>query len=408
MLHLLLRPLKPKLGSPLRSISFAVLFSLIFLEVLAQATENYLKSAGRSTRVAPQSVLNILPSQLEVVGQICRNELRYHRISASLGWDIRPNGVSPLYLANTQGIRAPHDYTPEMGSGHRRFIIMGDSYTHGDEVEYGDTWGAKLADRTGSEVINLGVPGYGPDQALLRYGEFADTFEATDVLFGIMTENPYRLLNSFRPFINGRSNHPMSKPRFVLEGEGLRLIPPLLQSTVDYCHLATEKSGLLPELGAFDYRYQRYHPPRWIPWFATTRLLWETRALLKGDGVMVPPRRGEDKGPEYDMDGEGLQILTRLLGMARRVTATHGSRMVVVIFPGPEALKNHQKFGGWLHEPLTRWLKLKGFSYIDVGPGLVSQKECEILGVSHYAACANTLVATQIAQYYAQSFADAP
>ena len=50
---------------------------------------------------------------------------------------------------------------------------FGESFTYCEEVDVSDCWVAQLEHAwAGSEVLNFGVPGYGPDQAwLLAVGE---------------------------------------------------------------------------------------------------------------------------------------------------------------------------------------------------------------------------------------------
>ena len=52
-------------------------------------------------------------------------------------------------------------------------LAVGDSFTFGDGVDQESTWIAQLANLTSREIINLGVPGYGPQQytrIIERYG----------------------------------------------------------------------------------------------------------------------------------------------------------------------------------------------------------------------------------------------
>ena len=46
--------------------------------------------------------------------------------------------------------------------------MAGDSFTQGNEVSDQDTYPAELERILGVPTANLGVSGYGPDQALLR------------------------------------------------------------------------------------------------------------------------------------------------------------------------------------------------------------------------------------------------
>ena len=67
-------------------------------------------------------------------------------------------------------------------------------------------------------MLNFGIPGSDPGQALLRYRREGVQYHSSIVLIGAMSENISRMVNTFRPFYFSRSGIPFSKPRFALEG----------------------------------------------------------------------------------------------------------------------------------------------------------------------------------------------
>ena len=84
-----------------------------------------------------------------------------------LGWIRREN--SELSFPNGTTIS-----TDSLGSrripgvsGPATISSFGNSFTEGLEVDDGETWQAYIAKSTGRAVLNFGVSGYGPDQALL-------------------------------------------------------------------------------------------------------------------------------------------------------------------------------------------------------------------------------------------------
>lgn len=87
---------------------------------------------------------------------------------ARLGWTNRP-GVHVRTGVTSTVDDARHRVTRPPGQrGAGTIVLLGDSFTYGDEVADEETWAWKLAERSGREVINLGVLGYGLDQMLLR------------------------------------------------------------------------------------------------------------------------------------------------------------------------------------------------------------------------------------------------
>lgn len=92
-------------------------------------------------------------------------------------------------------------------------IVVGDSYTNGDEVSDGEAFPARLSQLLGVSVANHGVGGYDPTQSMLNLQEnFARYPRAKVVVMVIMYENLYRLLNSYRPVLYTASSDYTLKP----------------------------------------------------------------------------------------------------------------------------------------------------------------------------------------------------
>ena len=92
-------------------------------------------------------------------------------------------------------------------------VIVGDSYTRGDEIADNETYPARLAQLLEVSVANHGVGGYGPTQAVLNLRENIARYPHTRVVvLGIMYENLYRMMNSYRPVLYGKSSDYTVKP----------------------------------------------------------------------------------------------------------------------------------------------------------------------------------------------------
>src|SRR5690348_16745610 len=93
-----------------------------------------------------------------------------------LGWAPRPGARSAdgLQRVDAGGIRRDGETALAPPPGVLRVALFGDSFTFGDEVALGETWGAALergiaARGIEAEVLNFGVNAYGIDQAFLRW-----------------------------------------------------------------------------------------------------------------------------------------------------------------------------------------------------------------------------------------------
>jgi hypothetical protein len=143
---------------------------------------------------------------------------------AELGWTwIRP-GVAEAGL--DRATRGPAHYAQPKPAGTLRIACFGDSFTFCADVDDADAW-PRLVETShpGWEVPNLGVPGYGTDQALLRFRRFAKDLGADVVCIGLMLENIGRNVNRYRPLWHPTDAGCLAKPRFALEHGELRLVP---------------------------------------------------------------------------------------------------------------------------------------------------------------------------------------
>ena len=182
----------------------------------------------------------------------------YMMFDPELGWTIRPHGNRPQYKANSKGLRATREYDPVPPADRVRVAAFGDSFIHASGVPTGFTWEEKLEElEPGLEVINFGIPGSAPDQALLRYRREGIQYRPAVVLIGMMSENINRMVNTFRPFYFAKSGLPFSKPRFAVEGGELVLHENPIRSIDEYRALLEDPEAWLPRLGEHDYYYRR-------------------------------------------------------------------------------------------------------------------------------------------------------
>ncbi len=141
--------------------------------------------------------------------------------SPTLGWEPRPGlqnapgGHHWTVSTDAHGIRGLREYPIERTPDRHRILVLGDSYTFGIDVNDHETYAARLEqglERT--DVINLGVGGYGNDQMLLRFIESGIRYRPDVVLIGFASCDMTRNTIAFRDY---------GKPRFHATSGGLEL-----------------------------------------------------------------------------------------------------------------------------------------------------------------------------------------
>lgn len=135
------------------------------------------------------------------------------RVDPELGWRAAP-GLDEVLLAgarvstNSLGWRGKREVPLERTPGVRRIVAIGDSFTFGQCVDDHETFPARLEQRLpDTEVLNLGVMGYGHGQMLLRLERDGLPYRPDAVLLGFHVVDIPRNQLSFREY---------PKPRFRL------------------------------------------------------------------------------------------------------------------------------------------------------------------------------------------------
>lgn len=292
-------------------------------------------------------------------------ELPYVVPDPDLGWTIRPDGKTAdgLFASNGMGLRsAPTPVNVTKAPGVTRILLVGDSYTHGDEIPWPETWAAQLQSTLGEsyEVLNGGVGGYGTDQALLRGRRLGARLDPDVVVLGIYRQDLLRNLTLFRAVKHPWTHYPWSKPRFVLDGEGLRLVnSPVVPPT--------QVESTLTDWDAFPLRM---HDTLWCaplhedPWTYTSRI-WRYLASRR-----IHRERYEHRQALLTGRNEGVVVTARLAKRFRDETAESKARAVVLLLPGVEGVPGYHDGGHpplrWLHAELDRL----NVPYVDVGATL--------------------------------------
>ena len=139
----------------------------------------------------------------------------------SKGWKPKPNlrdvkaFNGKILNTNSKGLRGKQDFPYTKNQAKLRILILGDSFTFGDEVSDDETYSYYLQEMLPhTEVINMGVHGYAHDQMLILLKEEGVKYEPDIVILGFLALDMSRNILKFRDF---------AKPRFVLERGELKL-----------------------------------------------------------------------------------------------------------------------------------------------------------------------------------------
>jgi hypothetical protein len=122
---------------------------------------------------------------------------------AELGWNVpikRMTATNKNCLKQMVTYSYQDEYRGTPRPGVAAVALFGDSFTYGDEVDDNSTNAAALERLIKAPVLNYGVLGYSPEQAVLKFERLAKRQQMPKVaVLVIMHEDIRRVVSSFRP-----------------------------------------------------------------------------------------------------------------------------------------------------------------------------------------------------------------
>lgn len=321
----------------------------------------------------------------------------YVRFDRELGWVTMPDTVRKdtrvTYQNNRAGLRARREYDPDPAPGTIRLAAFGESFTYCQEVDLADCWTDQLERLLpDTEVLNYGVPGYGPDQTLLRYEREGAAYHPCAVLIGFMDENVNRTVTRFYPFYQPDTGLVASKPRFLIRDGALELLP----NPVADPQQLEQTAWVEATLGADDaWYYPHLFTPSPLDWLKLYQV--GRSALYRGEREDASIRRMLRSYHERD---EAFQLSELILARLVADVRADGATPVVLLFSPASELDAMLHGRPPAHAPLRDWLASSGIPYVDVTDPLVDEARTSGLNAvvdTHYRPRGNTVVARRLA-----------
>ncbi len=276
-----------------------------------------------------------------------------HVYSETYGWELRPHSHFEWSLKKGARRIWEHKQVTVNGEGYRgpvaaawpaparlRVLMLGDSITFGHGVGDDETFSAVLSRDPRVEAVNLGVPGYGTDQELIRLEREGLALHPQAVVLNVCVTNDF--YENVLPVALFGGRNP--KPYFVTEGSGLRLVD---------AHLKLSwRKRLAVRIAERSYLFNDYLA---LSGRSQTSLAVEADAPPPEHWMSVARRIRRDMGPALD-------ITARLLLETARVCREHGVRFLVLLHPDAESFAGTPGPG----DALQADPRLQGLELIDL------------------------------------------
>jgi hypothetical protein len=297
-----------------------------------------------------------------IIRKLLNDKSSYIKFSPELGWTIRQSAKNEWYTANSQGFRGVREYSFIPPAGKFRIMVCGDGFVHCNDVKNDQTWPGLLEQMNSEwEVLNFGVWGHALDQVYLRYLNEASSYKSNIVLIGFGSNNIFRLVNTYRPFIFQYTGLPLTKPRFRIENGKLQLIANPIRSLEDYKTLLDRPDEIIPGLGVNDYYYKYRYKSHVLDISPTVKLLkiisdkmskdYEHVLIFDDDCAKIP---------------EALDIMKNLLDTFHEQVIKDGSIPVFCIFPIKRDIIRYRTKKSKRYSCLLTHFEDKGYRYIDL------------------------------------------
>ncbi len=395
---------KQRSTSPRRRIAFLGIGLILAVASAEVLVASFLVSDGRygERPLPPYGAINT-PWQKELFTRRSRlwtegkADQGYTVFDPDLGWTLFPSRESEGGRTNALAARGPREYPAEPEAGVSRILTFGDSFTYCYLSANQETWQVQTeAARPDLEVINFGVPSYGTDQALLRFRSLGRNLGARIIVLGLMLENIGRNVNRYRPIYFAQSGTLACKPRFVLEGETLKLLP-LPFADEGEALAAIGDGSILDLLG--DHEYWRNRPT--VPF-------GKSLASFRLAGGFFAYLQRRPQALWESIDEEPYQVTMAILqAFAAEARAAGAEHSPILIFPTQDDVDALLAGSSRYWQPMLADLEQRGLDSLDVSIPLA--EECRssnegseaVFAGGHLNARGNRVVAEELLTWLA-------
>ncbi len=290
-------------------------------------------------------------------------ETRFH---PRWGWDIDPEKRGAL------GNRGAKAYPPKERYAMKLF---GDSFAYGYGVEDDETLAHFVEAATGEACLNFAVPGYGTDQAFLKYQ--ANQVKSKYAVLGVLDENVGRCMTVWWNFYQ-REGFAGTKPRFMLQNG----VPTLVENPSATCDdlMKLTDPAYVQDLERYDYwsgYFRDINAPHHLSWPASVTVLPHLDYFTSNFVTLLRNRISPSYESLlsqmrvfhlYEPGSEGVVIMTHLVDAFAAEAKARGEIPLVLVFPMKSSVDLLARFGRQPCEPLVEHLASAGIDHIDFGP----------------------------------------
>lgn len=236
-----------------------------------------------------------------------------------------------LYFSDSLGFRCGKDrYEQRLPAPARYDIVcIGNSFTHGDAVAFEDTWPHILAQQTGRSILNMGVGGYGIDQAILRFMHRRP--DCDTVILGLVSTDLDRSLTSVYNYYQGGIK---TKPKFKFHDTGYTVLNQPCLTPAQFVKRPASPQAIEVYKEIDGYNDYLGKETKWWANIQSMRLLFSSIEQLK-----------HRKPCAYLSNDDRLQYCVRILDVFAKYCKKEGITPVVLMIDNVNSINDRKKAG---------------------------------------------------------------
>ena len=312
-----------------------------------------------------------------------------NRFDAELGWTNVPGWTSDgSTCTNSLGARGQREYSPLPEQGTTRLVCYGSSFVYGSEVGDEDCWPRQVERMDPHfEALNMGVGGYGSDQALLRFRR-KGLLGAQIAVMGLNLEDICRNVNRYRAIYVPLEAGAYPKPRFLCGPSGeLELLPQPYSTRTEMLEAVLEER-IVDELAPHEY-WSEAGP--WLPCSTTLRVL----AARAAD-----ERRRLSYQLWLQPESEPYRVTLAILeAFDREARAAGAQRCLLLVFGLRKDMLSYQALKQKYWRPALEELARRGLETLDMNDSLLEFEPEQVFRQTHYSEAGNATVAEALLEH---------
>jgi hypothetical protein len=261
-------------------------------------------------------------------------------------------------------------------------------------------------------VLNFGVPGYGTDQAYLKFLKKSKSVFTPITMLCIWPENINRIVNVWRNFYVPDDAIGLSKPRFVNEGANIKLLPNPIQHIQELNRL--QDPDFISKIGRNDYWYNENYG-NFVPSFPFLYSIFATKSdVFRRISHNVSQKCGFKTGIYQDLyeNDSARGILENIIRQFAADAEIRTTVPIVVILAHADDIRFSRSAHDVRHAKIVRFLETHSIRFIDTVKALSrlnpSDSELNRWFSNHATSDGNKQIANVIANWLTENTATLP